>query len=196
MKPLFNQRKTLEKTSTNYENMIFEIRKQSRIFQRAKDKNQVKSNNNKINGNHIQKRKNKIKNNNSLIKFYIIILMEFKMVCIFFQLKSNIIFDLINFENSKITLKIKGTGNISILGNNFQNINYLNEVIINGNKTDTLKNIYYFNQIDNYVELIWDENITSCAFMFFRCSNIIEINLSNFNTSKVTSMNNMFSGCS
>ena len=32
--------------------------------------------------------------------------------------------------------------------------------------------------------------------MFFRCSSLKELNLNNFNTNNVTSMNSMFYGCS
>ena len=77
----------------------------------------------------------------------------------------------------------------------FQNIKYLNNVYINGNKQDTIEYKYNFNQTNNFVELIWDDNINSSECMFRKCSNITEINLSNFNTSQVKSMSYMFSRC-
>lgn len=38
--------------------------------------------------------------------------------------------------------------------------------------------------------------MTNAAFMFYRCENMIAINLDNFDTSSVTNMNHMFSHCS
>ena len=106
----------------------------------------------------------------------------------------------INFEYSKITLKIKGKGENTILANEtfckFKDNNFLKEVYINGIKQDRIEYKYIFNQTENYVELIWDENINNCKHMFYECINITEINLSNFNTSQVTNMFGMFSGCS
>ena len=66
-------------------------------------------------------------------------------------------------KNSKITLKIKGIGINTILGNetnvNFKSINYLNEVYINGNRQDKIEYKYDFNETNNFIELIWDDNI-------------------------------------
>ena len=39
-------------------------------------------------------------------------------------------------------------------------------------------------------------NVTDMASMFSRCSSLEELNLSNFNTNNVTNMNGMFSRCS
>ena len=101
----------------------------------------------------------------------------------------------INYGYSKIYLKIKGNGKHYILGNgadfNFEGINFLKEVYINGNKQNTIDYIYDFNQTDNYVKLIWDDNITNCNYMFYFCLNIIQIDLSHFNTSQVTQMNSI-----
>ena len=142
---------------------------------------------------------NIINNNNIKIRNYILIIVSI-LINIFYQIKNNI-FDLFYFQYSNITLKIKGIGYNTILGNetvgyNFKGINYLKEVYINGNIQNTKEYKYYFNQTDNYVELIWDDNINSCQYMFRKCSNITEINLSNFNTSQVTLMWSMFNGCS
>ena len=109
-------------------------------------------------------------------------------------------FDFYYFQYSKITLKVKGIGENNILGDdkdyNFSNIDYLIEVFINGHKQDKIEYKYYFNQTDNYVELIWNDSITNCDSMFYSCSNITEINLSNFNTSQIESMANIFNRCS
>ena len=112
----------------------------------------------------------------------------------------NIILNLFYFRNSKITLKIIGIGESKILRNdtpyNFKGFNYLKEVFINEKKQNTIDYKYYLNETVNFVELIWDDNINNCQNMFLECSNITEIDLSNFNTSQVTNMNSMFFGCS
>ncbi len=154
-----------------------------------------------IKENKILKIKNNKKNKHSKINNYIIIrLIKFIIINIFCQIKSNMSFDLFHFQNSKITLKIKGIGDNTILGNessgHFTGINFLKEVYINGIKQDEIEYQYYFNQSDNFVELAWNNNITNCDYMFYKCSNITEINLSNFNTTQVTDMFSMFYDCS
>ena len=74
-------------------------------------------------------------------------------------------------------------------------INYINEVYINGNKQNQTDYKYYFNQIDNYVNLILNDSLTDCSFMFHECSYITEINFSNFDASFVTDMGYMFTNC-
>ena len=105
----------------------------------------------------------------------------------------------IDSKYSKITLKIKGEGENTILGNEtdeyFEDINFLKEVYINGIKQNTLEYKYIFNQTENFVELIFDEKISNCKYMFYQCNNITEINLSNFDTSQVTDMHGIFSYC-
>ena len=39
-------------------------------------------------------------------------------------------------------------------------------------------------------------NVTDMKYMFFKCSSLKELNISNFNTNNVTNMEYMFSGCS
>ena len=180
-----------------YKNVRFEAKKESIKALLIKGVNNKKIPNIKLKENQIEKGKNNIRENNTTIGNNIIInLIIITITSIFFQIKSNI-FDLFYFQySSKITLKIKGIGYNKILGNYFENINYLSEVHINEQKQDNITNIYYFNQSDNFVELIWNDKITDCTSMFQECSNISEINLSNFNTSQVTSMMSMFDGCS
>ena len=73
--------------------------------------------------------------------------------------------------------------------------NYPNQIYINGEIKYTINYSYYFNQTENSVELIWNKSIDNCSGMFYQCSDIIEIDLSKFNTSNVTNMNNMFYDC-
>ena len=121
----------------------------------------------------------------------------------FFQIKRYIIFlkaiiVLINlFEVNtfwNITLKIKGKG--------FQNVfsNYTSyfpdEVYINGIIQNQVNYSYYFNQTESEVELIWNNSLNNCHYMFYECSNIKEITFCNFDTLKILYMDGMFYGCS
>ena len=105
------------------------------------------------------------------------------------------------FNLSSITLKIKGTGYKKIFASDcdrnycFETRNYPSTVIINGNNESTVNHTYYLNKENNTIELIWNTEIDSCLKMFYNCSDINEINCSNFNTSKVTSMHGMFLRC-
>ena len=104
-------------------------------------------------------------------------------------------------ELSTITLKIKGTGYKQVLGyenskTKFDRQYYPNEILINNISQNTFNYSYYFNLTDNYIELIWSNNINNCSNMFFKCSDIIEFDFSNFDTSKVINMEAMFAFCS
>ena len=105
--------------------------------------------------------------------------------------------DIIQLKFSNITLKISGTGNKNILtsDNNFNSSYYPNIVYINGEQQDTIKNNYYFNQTDNIAVLIWNNSINYCKCMFIGCTDITEIDVSNFDSSEVTNMASMFRGC-
>ena len=70
------------------------------------------------------------------------------------------------------------------------------EIYINNIKQDEVKNKYTFNETINIVILIWNNTITNCYGMFYSCNNIIEMNLSHFDTSQVTDMGYMFAFCS
>ena len=112
------------------------------------NKNEIKKYNNKRKENRIKKRNNNIRNYNIIIRNYIIInLIIFTLINIFSHCN---IFNTFFFQNSKITLKIQGTGEINILGNErfskFENINYLKEVYINGIPQDVIDYKYIFNK--------------------------------------------------
>ncbi len=69
-------------------------------------------------------------------------------------------------------------------------------IYINGIKQSTITCIYNLNETYNLVKLIWNNSINNCDCMFNECMDITEIDLSNFDTSQVTSMGSMFSDCS
>ena len=138
---------------------------------------------------------NIISNKNYIIIFLIKL---FILINIFNPIKTNKI-DFYYYHDSKISLKIKGISESAILGNqsnfNFKGIGFLKKVYINEIEQDKIEYRYYFNLTDNFVELIWDDNLNSCKNMFKGCINITEIDLSNFNTSQVKFMDYMFYDC-
>ena len=169
-------------------------------------KSLIKSDRRKIN-NVGKSKDNKIKiikdkySHNTIIRNYLLInLIKFIISNLFYKKTCNISFDLFYFQYSKITIKIKGIGDNYIFGYEstlkFNNRNLPKEIYINGNKQNTIEYKYYFNQTDNIFELIWNDSINDCSNMFAKCYKIFEINLSNFDTSKVTNMKYMFYNCS
>ena len=90
-------------------------------------------------------------------------------------------------------MKIKSKGNIKIFDNSYIRPN---EIFINGIKQNNINPYYNLDKFDNEVKLIWNQKIGITTFMFLECDKINEIDLSNFDTSKVTDMMSMFNGCS
>ena len=124
-----------------------------------------------------------------------------KYIMIIFNLFNNILLNnkisLIEYKSYKITLKIKGIGFKRIFSSSFfGNNNDPDDIYINGLKQKNVGCLYNLNKADNLIELIWNNLINDCGYMFDGCSYITEIDFSNFGTSRTTKMNNMFSGCS
>ena len=91
----------------------------------------------------------------------------------------------IELSSYYINLKINSTGNIKILSRGNPDI-----VTIN-NENYTMDNINNFNNSENNIiniTLIWNNSITSTSFMFSGCDDIIEMDLSHFDTSNVENM--------
>ena len=108
-------------------------------------------------------------------------------------------FNSIECRFSNITLKINGNGIKMIFNSNislFKTSYYPDIIYINGEKQLEVNHSYYFNQTENYVDLIWDRSIKLTQYMFYQCSDITEMDLSNFDTSLVKSMTRMFGDCS
>ena len=138
--------------------------------------------------------KRKIFKYNIIIIRYIIIINSFILLI----LNNNNFLIGSKFANI-IKLKIKGTGYNYILSTDtkeyfseeyYPNITYINDI-----QKSSISNNYYFDKDDNFVVLIWNNTIDDTSGMFHDCSNITEIDLSNFDTSKVINMAYMFSGC-
>ena len=143
--------------------------------------------------------KDKRKDNKIQYNRFINNIILLKLIIINLLLPNNNESDIIEFNSSSIKLKIKGTGFKNIFGHvssfTFKRTNYADEIIINRINQKAINYSYNFTQTDNSVELIWNNHIDNCANMFRGCSDITEMDLSNFDTSQVTYMSDMFSDC-
>ena len=101
---------------------------------------------------------------------------------------------LINKANyfSEVHLVVRGTGNKKILSDSF-NIEP-SEVKINGVSNNCKRTCYIQSGLNNVV-LYFNFIIETCEKMFFKLTDIEEIDLSNFDFSGIRSINNMFHNC-
>ena len=54
----------------------------------------------------------------------------------------------------------------------------------------------FFRKFKNNITIKWNETLSDCNYMLSELTNILSIDLSNFDSSKVTDMQSMFEGCS
>ena len=97
--------------------------------------------------------------------------------------------------SNEIKIKILGKGEQNILNNEFPC--NCTEITING-KPGVLEENNIVSNLDNKENIIvmkWDYKLTNCRSMFMDLSNLIEIDLSNFDASESVSMFKMFSSC-
>ena len=98
-----------------------------------------------------------------------------------------------NIRNSYIYLLIQGNGTQRILSNVFRSTP--SEVLVNGVKDNTCsKTCNLKNEINN-ITLKFTPKISSCHDMFSGANNMTEIDLSNFDFSRVTDLSFMFNAC-
>ena len=101
---------------------------------------------------------------------------------------------------SNIKLKIYGKGVHQIFCSdvlNFSKDFYPNEIYINNNKITNVTPFCFLDQEnENIISLVWNKSINNAMHMFHECSNITEIDLSHFDTSKIIQTSDMFTGCS
>ncbi len=127
------------------------------------------------------------KQNNINIKFF------FKLLIIFIYIPfSENKLRKLDFLN-EITLIIKMTENYkSFLQEDYKP----NEVIINGVNVEIFANIYKFDEPLNTVIIRWNYSFNKTTNMFYNVDILLSIDLSNFDSSKITDMSSMFYGCS
>ena len=93
---------------------------------------------------------------------------------------------------SEIRLKIQGKGDQYIVGQFFNS--QPSEVYIEGEYKNCRRVCKLESDLNNII-IKFDDDLTSCEDMFSSLSNLIEIDLSNFNFKYVTTMKQMFNDC-
>ena len=95
-----------------------------------------------------------------------------------------------------ISLTLIGSGEQSFLRSSFSNLP--DEVYVDGVSITPATTYTFSSGGEHKVVLIWNDYtaITSTSNMFYGCSSLTSLDLSNFNTSNVMNMNGMFNGCS
>ena len=69
------------------------------------------------------------------------------------------------------------------------------EIRINDNKIKFCY-FYEFKEKGKYnIKYIFKNDINNCNYIYYECTSLTNIDLSNFNTNNITNMSNMFSGC-
>ena len=117
-------------------------------------------------------------------------LIQFLLIINFVDLIStNKIRNLCN-HYSEINLVVKGKETSHTTG---KFTHQTSEILVNGEIYDDNCNL---NEDKNNIVLRFENQINSCDYMFLSLDNMIEIDLSNFNSSKCTSMFSMFKDCS
>jgi len=102
--------------------------------------------------------------------------------------------NLILNQNQEVHMIIRGKGSKRILGDNFPYNNF--EVIINDVKNNNCGRKCDLNEELNNITIKFNETIESCYAMFYAAVDKIEIDLSDFDTSNVVNMENMYKYCS
>ena len=90
----------------------------------------------------------------------------------------------------KISLLVKNKGTHQILGNKFEFLP--TEVTVDGEIAILLNKKIEINNPYEYVTLEWKDEIYDCSYMFSDLTNIVNINLTEFNFKKIKNMTCMF----
>ena len=124
--------------------------------------------------------------------FNIIIFIIFFILIISGESKNNITKLNLYFE---IMIRIKGNGTQQILSEKSNSLP--SEIIVNDNVsiTEISKTIYNLTLEENVIKLFFNQSVIDCGFMFFRLTNITEINFIKFNASS-NNTERMFYNCS
>ena len=99
------------------------------------------------------------------------------------------------YSLNQITTKIKGEGTQSILNSEYEYIP--DEILVNGNPSNIVEEnkITNLENEENIILMKWNNKLTSCRQMFEYLINLIEIDLTEFDSSEVKRMDYIFNGC-
>ena len=141
--------------------------------------------------------RNKLFRNKIPVRKYYLSFMLLILLDIVGQIQLNRPFS-VKSNYSYVKIKVKGTGYRSVFYNNTEKFfasYYPEEIYINGKKQDIINSSYNFNRTYNYVKLVWNNDIDNPGYMFVGCTDIIEADLSNLDTSRATNMSYIFTDC-
>ena len=129
-------------------------------------------------------------------QFYNSLYYSFLILISIIKISSNVPF--IQSNSYEVLIKVDGTGLQKILGRD--NFPCPNSVTINDQAINIDPDNYTFINIpetleDYPIKIIWNSGISSIHSMFFNLTNLLEVDLSKYDTSSVTSMNYMFMSC-
>ena len=96
-------------------------------------------------------------------------------------------------SSSEIHMIIKGNGTQNLLNESFYK--KPSEVLVNSIKKESCKTFCDMEYEENNITLIFNDYLYSSENMFFGLDNLIEIDLSLFDFSQITTMENMFRNC-
>ena len=148
-----------------------------------------------------RQRTNKYKEGTSLTNISIsTIFLKILLVIIFFNsisLTKEKLLEIITLDHSStIMMKINGGGDKYIFSPYFDNFSSIDKVFIDGTEVTSNPNgPYNLNAGKVNVTVIFKDTITSCFHMFYAMKDLLEIDLSNFESSSINNMVSMFNGC-
>ena len=158
----------------------------------------IEENKNEINNK--EKISIKLYNKNSIIRFFVFIIFLIKISLSFGGIPK---LKKLEFA-SEITLTILGAGDQYILNNKnhtMESIEYSfdqmpDQILVNG-EPQNYKGIMVYNlkKEENIITMKFNNILNSCNIMFLNLTNITKIDLTKFDSSKVTEMVGMFYGC-
>ena len=174
--------------------------------------NDIKNNNRERDINDISIKENLFKNKYyknyksiHLINDFIIVILlcHFYIVNSIINFKKDNIFNKIKFYSYIITLKVKDTGVKNILSNTNINENIHiypcpSNIYLNDELTQNYTDCHFIDikESDTVIKLEWDNIVNnSLRGIFYKCTDITEVDMTNFDTSLITDMSEMFSMC-
>ena len=126
-----------------------------------------------------------------LLKYFIIVNLIIQVISKKSDTNKNRNLDLLN----EIIIKISGTGTQNILSPSYSKSQPY-EVLINGiSSSFSDKKVSNLENDENYITMKWNYKVQDCTDMFLYLTNLIEVDLSSFDASELTTMNFMFDGC-
>ena len=154
-----------------------------------------------INFKKYNKLNSKKKYNNTYFSPKDSILFSYNLIYFLFIIIISLINSNLSLSNS-IVLTINQKGNHKIFFNGHVDDDYYPNVIVKPDKVlinteeKVVSQEYNFEEEENTIVLIFDTLKDNIACLFYRCSGITEIDLSNFDASLVKNMAHLFHGCS